>query len=436
MPVFIFVIGVRGAGKTTLINNYGKQTPAIPVLRPSTTRAKRNESDTEYDFVEHWDEEDYLWTIEVNSHKYGVHRKEIARLETNEPCLCVFDPGAISTINGLRDQYPGRVITVGIDTITSTKAQHDRVKNAPTRVMERTAFIEQMETVHASDVVLSGDEKTLLNGLNAVIDCINGKGGVLVRRQIEPLLRANTLLERADTPPSTASYDLCLGDDVWCQGSFITLSKKQPTLKIPPYTYAIVSCKERAKLPSFVTARFDLKNSLFFRGVILSNGPQVDPGYHGALFCMLYNSSDSVIGITRGDQFSTIEFHRTCGLSDGYADKYQNKSNLSDFIPSDAAVSKGGMILERTEDKIKELSKEWGRHKAFTVLSISIFITILSILIPIILSQYDEGFDDIDAKRAELEEKINSIESLETKLNLLINLEKLDGQSGNNSDKK
>ncbi|MCD1629805.1 hypothetical protein [Marinobacter shengliensis] len=189
--------------------------------------------------------------------------------------------------------------------------------------------------------------------------------------------------------------------------------------------------------PSFVSARFDLKNSLFFRGVILSNGPQVDPGYHGALFCMLYNGSDSHVGITRGHQFSTIEFHRTCGLSRGYSDKYQKKYKLSDFIPSDVAVSNGGMILERSQEQMTTLRREWDSFRKSILWAIPILVAVGLFLVPFATSQYEESVQGVEDKRKELENKIESIESLETQLNLLmkingINVNKIQSSEGKN----
>lgn len=55
---------------------------------------------------------------------------------------------------------------------------------------------------------------------------------------------------------------------------------------------------------------------------------------------MLYNGSDMPVGLSRGNPFSTMEFITTTGNNTGYKDKYQEKTQLKDFMPPEAAVSK------------------------------------------------------------------------------------------------
>ena len=238
---------------------------------------------------------------------------------------------------------------------------------------------------------------------------------------LERFIKADILLENALEKYQPASYDLRLGDDVWCQGRFSTLDNTNPVLKIPAYSYAIVTAMEKANLPCFASARFDLKNSLFFRGVILSNGPQVDPGYRGALFCMLYNGSDKPVGIKHGDHFATIEFITTTGVSLGYRDIYQGKTRLSDFIPADAAVSEGGKILERTESKIKEIEAEWKgfRNNVLTFIAIALA-AIVAPGITIAYKAYDSLLSS-DKKNAELSKELTDLKNLKMELHKAIN---------------
>lgn len=417
MPIFIFVVGARGAGKSTLINSIKASGQEVKILKPSTTRTRRNLQDKEYNFVDSMDDkENYLWVIDVGGKNYGVHKKEIDGLNKNDLCICPFDPASYHSIAAFRDRNPGSVVTVGLNTIQTLEAQKERVGFDEHRIMRLHDFSAAVEIVKRCDVVLSGEAQSILDGTLAIVDCLVSKGGVLIRRQIEPLLKCESLLRGATKNSSIASYDLRLGDDVWCQGKYITLSKEQPTLKIPPYSYAIVSAMEQASLPSFVSARFDLKNSLFFNGVILSNGPQVDPGYRGALFCMLYNGSDQPVGVTRGKHFSTIEFHMTCGLSDGYDGKYQNKISLSDFIPESAAVSEGGRILERTQEIIEEVNKEWSRYKNSIIFLVPIFFAALFFFVQHVMDGVREAGNIVEKRSKDLDERLERLVRLEVKL--------------------
>lgn len=375
----IFCVGVRGAGKTTTINQF-KKNKDILILTPSTTRAKRDENDDEYNFIdpENWQPDEFAWEINIGETKYGMTKLELEKSKDYLFSISVFDPGSFQILKNFRENSDYELLTIGFDTIDSIDKQKKRVENHSARIMSKKEFLSQREIVTNCDVVVRGDQDQIYNAICAVFACLSSRGGIIQQSTINSFLGADVLLQNATSDTSPASYDLRLGDDVWCQGEFSTLSEKKHVLKIPPYSYAIVSALELANLPCFIAARFDLKNSLFFRGVILSNGPQIDPGYRGALFCMLYNGSDQPVGISRGTHFATIEFITTSGIGVGYRDKYQGKTALRDFMPDDAAVSEGGKILERTEKKIEKISDEWKSFRAivFTILAIAMTVII------------------------------------------------------------
>ncbi len=408
MGFIVFLVGVRGAGKTTLLENL-KAKPNCIILKPSTTRKPRTTSDTEYHFTDDWIPKDYAWEISVGQYKYGMLKSELTRVKNDLFAITVFDPKSFYILNEFRNRTSLDVLTIGLDTISDSEKQHQRVNYDESRLLKKKEFIKQRETVRNCDVLLNGDEDEIPDATLAVFECLISRGGIVQKSIITRLLAANVLLENTTRKVEPASYDLRLGDDVWCQGKFIKLDEKNPVLTIPAYSYAIVSSKELASLPSFISARFDLKNSLFFKGIILSNGPQIDPGYRGALFCMLYNGSDRDIGIARENAFSTIEFVTTAGVDIGYRDKYQGKTKLKDFMPSDAAVSKGGQILERTEKKIDAIQEEWKNFR-------NIMLTLLALIVGPSFLVYFNVWQKLENTKDQYEKRLESIDVLESQL--------------------
>jgi len=380
-PLFILV-GLRGAGKTTALDTLASD---YKVLKPSTTRGKRGPNDTEYDFtnVANWAQTQMAWEIDVNGDKYGMRMSEIAAIPANG-ALTVADP-APDNIKTVLDAAASRkvdLITIGLDTIENLEDQHIRIKGNQSRKMTAEQFVEQRRVVLNCDAVLTGDEIKIQKGIKTLIELYTSRGGILGKEFIEPLVDAGCLVRQANPRNfQPASYDLSLGDDVWVQGEFITLSDSQPVLKIPAYSYAIVSAHEKASLPNFVAGRFDLKVSLFFQGVVLSNGPQVDPGYKGALFCMLYNGSDSKVGIARGQHFATIEFCTTAKLTAGYKKEHQGKTTLREFMPSYAAAGQGGRLFETLQERIKS----WEERLFFLL---PIMLAAVAIVVPLFFSLY------------------------------------------------
>jgi guanylate kinase/deoxycytidine triphosphate deaminase len=174
-------------------------------------------------------------------------------------------------------------------------------------------------------------------------------GGVLSARRIE-LCRQNGLLIQDGDPHrvSGASYDLSLGDEYFYQGRVIRLSDEEPFLQIQPYDYAIITSHEAANMPSNVAGRFDLSVGLFTQGLILSNGPQIDPGFQGRLFCLVFNTSSSLILLKRRQHYATLEFHQL--LEPTY--RYQGArggQHLIDYLPTNASLGAISKLREELD---------------------------------------------------------------------------------------
>lgn len=354
MRTLLVLVGMQGSGKTTALQ---KVKNAV-VLKPSTMRARREGEGDDYYFENEWNEDLFAWRIERNGIKYGMRHEELNSMPSVG--VTVFDPAALEVLTEAKKRLDLEVITVGIDTIATLDIQIERVNHDTLRkISSNQDFETQFNSIRGCDVVLQGDEQVVADALNTIISIVGGRGGLLHDQAIKNLIKAGALLEDADLAQiQSASYDLRLADMYWCQGKFITLDTKNPIAEIPPYSYIFVQAVEHACLPRFMAADFDTTVSLFFNGIILSNGPQVDPGYKGALFCMLYNACDTTMGISRGKHFATIQFSSTVGGARGYQDQYQGKILFQDFIKGREAKSPGGIIFERLEQLKKELKGE------------------------------------------------------------------------------
>lgn len=341
MKQLIVLIGVRGAGKTTVVTGFSEG----KVLKPSTDRTPRFAGESEYHFEAAWDLNRFAWTIRVGNSNYGMRWEELNAIETVG--ITVFDPASLSSLDNSDVKKKFEIIKVGLDTVDSLNLQHARVGGNRQRLMVLSDFDSQRAVVKHCDIVLRGDAATVANAVAEMARLVGGRGGVLCSSSIRTLMAAGSLLESGDTARiEAASYDLQLADKYWCQGKFHTLSDADSVAVIPPYSFAIVKAKEVAMLPRFIVATFDVRVRLFFSGVILSNGPQVDPGYCGALFCMLHNASGTEVGINRGEHFATIQFQTLATNSEGYADHYQNKKGFSDFLDGTSSKRPGGQIFE------------------------------------------------------------------------------------------
>jgi deoxycytidine triphosphate deaminase/guanylate kinase len=386
MNTIIVLVGVGGAGKSTLLAHANKL-QGVKVLQPSTTRQKRVGENDEYHFMQKdaWKNAEHAWTIDARNNYYGLRHSEIKNLHPGEIGLTVFHPGSLDTLENVRKVSDYEFVTVGIDTVDTHAELKQRTNNQPERDEGELAFKSQLEIVRKCDCVIRGDIKTVTDALVSTILALKSKG-VLDKKSITNFLKAGTLL--GDANPNNvqpASYDLCVGNIVWCRGKKSDLQPND-VVRIPPYSYIIVQAHEKARLPNFIIAHYDLKVSLFAQGVILSNGPQVDPGYDGVLLCMLFNGSDIEVGLKCGDHFATIEFLVTSKVTEGYNDHHQHQKTLGDFIDSHAHVSPGGTILQQFDS----LKNSWDNFKtAFFLPTIGIVLATIVALVFLGIWGYD-----------------------------------------------
>ena len=205
------------------------------------------------------------------------------------------------------------------------------------------------------------------------------RSGVLPRTVIERLVACGTLLERASADRvQEASYDLRLGDEYYYGGRIHRLTDSEPILLLAPYDYVIVTSHEIADLPREVTGRFDLTVGLFCQGVILSNGPQVDPGFRGPLFCLLFNTSSSPVLLKRRQKYATIEFHKTLGPTVGYTGSYQGKT-LIDYLPSNAARG----AINELKVQLEEVRKESRNLQATMFAILSLILAMIAVFVSV-----------------------------------------------------
>ncbi len=200
-------------------------------------------------------------------------------------------------------------------------------------------------------------------------------GGILSHRQIQLMITNGMLMKKAITDNiSGASYDLCLGDELFYAGKIRYLTEENPFHLIEPYDYVIVTSREEAKLPRDICARFGLSIGLFFQGLILSNGPQIDPGFEGPLFSLLFNTSSSPVLLKRGQHYATIEFNKLIEPTYCYKGVHQGEKLLH-YLPTNA--SRGA--INELKKEVNKLNKSNSNLQSTTWAILSFILAIIAI---------------------------------------------------------
>lgn len=382
----IIVTGTSGAGKTTLTEEL-RSTGRYLVLRAVTTRARRSvEDDIHYEFLADTEFSDleasggFLTSTTYRGARYGVRVSElVAGARSNRLLVMVVAPESVAL---LRERIRGAnseilPLSVFLDEEDAVLDRRLRARGmsgedlkSQRLIDRRTAWDEDYRIFAAS----RSDYPRIMDALVAISD----KSGILSGSRIEALAAAGLLLNDIDSQGvEGASYDLRLGDEYFYAGRVKQLSQSSPFLMIEPYDYAIVTAKERAALPADIAARFGLSISLFCQGIILSNGPQVDPGFRGSLFCLLFNTSSRPVVLKRGQHFATIEFERLMERTKPYAGKNQDKTSIIDYLPANTAVG----ALNELKVEVEKLQASNSTLQTFLVTTLSLTLALIAVLV-------------------------------------------------------
>jgi len=197
----------------------------------------------------------------------------------------------------------------------------------------------------------------------------NSPGAVLLKADIEKLcvkdedqthLPLIDPLEEAGLKP--ASYKLRLGSRCWVKEEPCWLTKVQPKLEIPPHGIAIVSTYEWLNIPGFLIARWNLRVSKVYTGLVWVGGPQVDPGYQGFLPCPLYNLSNKTQVLEYKEPLFTIDFVKTTPFDNTTGKLWsmpENKLATFDFkrLVKDKIESAPTELQRQVDECNKEVSR-------------------------------------------------------------------------------
>lgn len=387
----IVITGTSGAGKSTMAQKFCEKNKKFQIVQAVTTRKTRVDDIhgryqyiTEKQFRELDKEKKLLIKSEYMKEYYGITVEALQQVIDNSKIpLLILTPKAVSELegNGNRERYVFFTVFLDApyDILDKRLEQRDEELNENVRKQrekDREYAKSCLYTINNRDDVNIEYATQLIYYLWSYKNI----GGMLPKKMIELMIKCGTLLEDANLGNiQGASYDLVVGDEYFQRGEIKLLNAKKPFMVMEPGDYVLVSSKEIANLPKDIAGRFDLSVSLFCKGVILSNGPQIDPGFRGKLFCLLFNTSNEKVQLKQGDHFATIEFAKLIESTTPYAGKYQNKLNIQDYLP---LMVKASAINELIED-VKNLKKEkWWIKSLPLVLSIlALILTIAALLI-------------------------------------------------------
>jgi len=368
----IIVTGTSGSGKSTVVSKLCEKFGIFQRVQSITTREKRNNDEpgayvylSREEFNNLEKEGKFIITSTYREEKYGIKVEDFEKVtQKGKLPVMILTPEAASQLDEIL-QMKNKFMIIFLDASDDTldKRLEKRGENLDTartqREIDREYKDEMWKRENCPIYYIKNEDTT---SIDDVIDLIyylyeyRNTGGLLPKKLIELMIKCGILLENAEIDNiQGSSYDLRLGNEYFHNGLIKTLDDQEPFITLNPGDYAIVSSLETANFPKDIAGKFDLSVGLFCRGIILSNGPQVDPGFKGKLFCLLFNSSNRKIQLKLKQHYATIEFLKLFEPTKPYKGKYQNKENIMEYLPEKAEASAINVLWKDVEElkKIK-----------------------------------------------------------------------------------
>lgn len=381
----VVISGTRCSGKSTIAREFVKAFHQFVVTKAITTRAKRPDDTGNYEYMS--DEEFHnlklnhslFADVQYQSNSYGIKRSEVDSIITLQktPIILVAPECIEQLLAKNKEQY--ELITFFIDAkddlleerYEARQASTDNRSHLAQRMFDRnfkSRFLYRIE----NNEIATLDEICLL--IYKLWKVRNG-GGLLPKHFIWLMIKCGMLIVNADKENiKSASYDLTLGYEYYQGGAQRYLDKSNSFIKLLAGDFALIESREIVDLPRDIAGKFDVRVELFCKGIILSNGPQVDPGFKGRLFCLIFNPSNEEVHFKLGDRFATIEFVKLLEPSEGYQGKYQDKESLIDYLPK---AIKSAAIVENIKDIQALKHSAWWEKTLPLIISIVSFATVM-----------------------------------------------------------
>jgi deoxycytidine triphosphate deaminase/guanylate kinase len=382
----VIVTGTSAAGVLVVARKLCEKYENFRIIPTATTRASKGTADEmpltlisrgQFDKL---DKENGLVTKnQSNGDLYGVTKKAVQQaIDDNRTPVIITSPSSLKELDARSELGKYLFLSVFLDSAddvidTRLEKSEMRTDNMKTWAADRGQSITCTYTINNTN------EDQTAELIWALWEYRN-VGGVLPRRMIQLMIECGTLLTNANIANATAAaYDLVLDDEYFHNGKIKTLSATESFITMEPGDYAIVGSKEIANIPKDIVGRFGLSVNLFFQGIILSNGPQIDPGFNGRLYCLLFNSSSQEIQLKRSQHYATIEFIKLLEPTIPYSGDHQYKNNISEYLPRNIPSS---AIRDLRKD-VKALKAErwWIKILPLVISLFAIFIAILKLVL-------------------------------------------------------
>jgi deoxycytidine triphosphate deaminase len=162
--------------------------------------------------------------------------------------------------------------------------------------------------------------------------------GVLPYQELAKLVSTGVIVDADPTCIRTASYDMRIGDEYYlydadCQNGTEIRRRGSGVISIPPNGLLLCTMHESLKLDADLVGHLSLKITLLTKGIIIASQSQIDAGYEGKIFGLLYNLSQKDVCLKDGEFVLRLELVRMEAKTDRpYDNSISKTATLSRYI--------------------------------------------------------------------------------------------------------
>lgn len=387
----LILTGTSASGKSTIAKKLCDLNNKFQIVQAITTRSPRHDDFnyiyiTKREFEERQKNNEYMVKSEYRNEFYAIsyiHFNKI--IDAGKVPILIITPQSLPELLKI-NEFKAEFLSFFLDASDSTLLKRLSARNGHAinyvDMVDRNNCDRKSQS-YALYKIITNDEEDIkeVTDLIAWLWNTQHSGGILPSQILKLLIKYCSLVESESIQMSnisTASFDLTLGSSYFQNGQIKELKDNDPNIVIQPGDFIVAGSQERVNMPASIAGRFDLTVSMFCKGLILSNGPQVDPGFKGILFCLLFNTSNEKIELKKGTHYATIEFHKLIEPSQNpYTGKYQEKEKIMEYLPEIAKYS----VISQIKNDISSLKKEsyWLKYLPIIISLASLAIAFLKV---------------------------------------------------------
>lgn len=384
----IVLTGTSASGKSTIAKKLCSSNEQFQIVQAITTRQERAD-DFNYEYIskdefgQRRSQNEFMVESTYRNEFYAISNIHIQKIiEVGKVPILIITPRSMMNplrINGVVANFLSFFLDAP-DTILGQRLSNRGETSNYEDIVTRNNSDRESQSYTLYKIITNRQEDVEeVTKLISWLWSTKNSGGILPAQILKLLIKYCSLVESetiniANT--SAASFDLTLGSTYFQNGQIKDLKDNEPNIVIQPGDFIVAGSQERVNMPPSISGRFDLTVSMFCKGLILSNGPQVDPGFKGILFCLLFNTSNEKIELKKGAHYATIEFHKLIEPSQSpYIGKYQEKEKIMEYLPETAKFS----VISQMRNDISNLKKEsvWLKYLPLIVSLTSLTIAII-----------------------------------------------------------